>query len=359
MRNTVLIVDDAEMNRELLCAILEDDYETEQAENGIQALEIMRERQDQIDAVLLDLQMPELDGFGVIDEMREKDWIKSIPVLIISAERAVDVENKCFELGVADFIHKPFEPSLVKNRVRNTVDLFAYKNHLEQKVEAQTEKLREQNKTLAMQAERLQETNERIIEVLGTVVECRNLESGEHVKRVKDFTRVLAYQIMEDYPEYGLNETSVDMIAAASALHDVGKIAIPDKVLLKPGRLTDEEFALMKTHTTQGSDLLEQIEGIWDDDYQKTSYEICRHHHERYDGRGYPDGLKGEDIPISAQIVSVADVYDALVCECVYKAAFPKDKAFEMILNGECGTFSPKLMESFKKVKEKFEKLVG
>lgn len=358
MSNKVLVVDDAEMNRELLCAILETEYGVEMAEDGEQALTIMKERADEIDAVLLDLQMPKVDGFGVIDAMRENNWIKSIPILIISAERAVDVENKCFELGVADFIHKPFEPSLVKNRVRNSVDLFIYKNHLEQKVQAQTETLRRQNETLMMQAERLQETNERIIEVLGTVVECRNLESGEHVKRVKNFTRVLAYQIMEDYPEYELDKETVEMIAAASALHDVGKIAIPDKVLLKPGRLTDEEFALMKTHTTQGSDLLAQIEGIWDDDYQKTSYEICRHHHERYDGRGYPDGLKGEDIPISAQIVSVADVYDALVCERVYKAAFPKDKAFQMILNGECGTFSPKLMEAFKKVKDKFEKLV-
>ncbi len=358
MRNRVLVVDDAEMNRELLCAILEDEYEVEMAEDGEQALAVLQERAEELDAILLDLQMPKLDGFGVLDAMRENDWISSIPVLIISAERAVDVENKCFGLGIADFIHKPFEPSLVKNRIRNNVDLFVYKNQLEQKVEAQTEALRQQNKTLAMQAQKLAETNERIIEVLGTVVECRNLESGEHVKRVKGFTRILAYQVMKDYPKYGLDKNMVEMITAASALHDVGKIAIPDEVLLKPGRLTDEEFALMKTHTTKGSDLLKQIEGIWSDDYQKMSYEICRYHHERYDGRGYPDGLEGDDIPISAQIVSVADVYDALVCERVYKAAFPKDKAFQMILNGECGTFSPRLMEAFKKVREDFEKLV-
>lgn len=356
--NRVLVVDDAETNRELLCAILEDEYAVEMAEDGEQALALMRDHTDEIDAILLDLQMPKCDGFGVIDVMRERDWIKKIPVLIISSERAVDVENKCFELGVSDFIHKPFEPSLVKNRVRNTVDLFAYKNKLEDKVEAQTETLRSQNKKLAAQAEKLKETNERIIEILGTVVECRNLESGEHVKRVKGFTKVLAYQIMKDYPEYGLDEDTVEMIAAASALHDVGKIAIPDEVLLKPGRFTDEEFELMKTHTIKGCELLDQIEGIWEDDYQKTSYEICRHHHERYDGRGYPDKLVGEDIPISAQIVSVADVYDALVCERVYKAAYPKDQAFQMILNGECGTFSPKLMDAFKKVREEFEKMV-
>lgn len=355
--NKVLVVDDAETNRELLNAILEDDYEVEMAEDGQAALSLLENHSDDIDAILLDLQMPKADGFHVIDAMKANDWMGKIPVLIISSERSVDVENECFQLGVSDFIHKPFEPSLVKNRVKNTVDLFAYKNKLEAKVEAQTQELREQNETLADQAERLKETNDRIIEILGTVVECRNLESGEHVKRVKGFTRVLAYQIMKDYPEYDLDEEKVEMISAASALHDVGKIAIPDAVLLKPGRFTDEEFELMKTHTIKGCELLDQIKGIWEDEYQKTSYEICRHHHERYDGRGYPDKISGDDIPISAQIVSVADVYDALVCERVYKAAYPKDQAFQMILNGECGTFSPKLMEAFKKVKEEFEKL--
>lgn len=355
--NKVLVVDDAETNRELLNAILEDDYEVEMAEDGQAALSLLEDHSDDIDAILLDLQMPKADGFYVINAMKANDWMGKIPVLIISSERSVDVENECFQLGVSDFIHKPFEPSLVKNRVKNTVDLFAYKNELEAKVEAQTQELRKQNERLADQAERLKETNDRIIEILGTVVECRNLESGEHVKRVKGFTRVLAYQIMKDYPEYELDEEKVEMISAASALHDVGKIAIPDAVLLKPGRFTDEEFELMKTHTIKGCELLDQIKGIWEDEYQKTSYEICRHHHERYDGRGYPDKISGDDIPISAQIVSVADVYDALVCERVYKAAYPKDQAFQMILNGECGTFSPKLMEAFKKVKEEFEKL--
>lgn len=355
--NKVLVVDDAETNRELLNAILEDDYEVEMAEDGQAALSLLEDHSDDIDAILLDLQMPNADGFHVINAMKANDWMGKIPVLIISSERSVDVENECFQLGVSDFIHKPFEPSLVKNRVKNTVDLFAYKNELEAKVEAQTQELRKQNERLADQAERLKETNDRIIEILGTVVECRNLESGEHVKRVKGFTRVLAYQIMKDYPEYELDEEKVEMISAASALHDVGKIAIPDAVLLKPGRFTDEEFELMKTHTIKGCELLDQIKGIWEDEYQKTSYEICRHHHERYDGRGYPDKISGDDIPISAQIVSVADVYDALVCERVYKAAYPKDQAFQMILNGECGTFSPKLMEAFKKVKEEFEKL--
>lgn len=357
MQNKILIVDDAELNRELLADILEDDYTIEMAEDGEEAIHKIKEYDKVLKAILLDLQMPKTDGFAVLEEMRKNGWMDRIPVLIISGEQAIEIENRCFELGVSDFIHKPFEPSLVKNRVKNNVDLFIYKNQLEAKVEKQTKTLREQNKMLQVQAEKLKENNEKIIEILGTVVEYRNLESGQHIKRVKGFTEILAHQLMKDYPEYGLDEHKIDMIVTASSLHDVGKISIPDKILLKPGRFTDDEFEYMKSHTTRGCDLLNQIEGIWNDEYRQTSYDICRYHHERYDGRGYPDRLKGDDIPISAQIVSVADVYDALVCERVYKDAYSKDKAFHMILNGECGNFSPKLMECLRKVKDQFEKL--
>lgn len=357
MQNRILVVDDAELNRELLADILEDDYNIEMAEDGEEAIKKIKEYNKNLKAILLDLQMPKMDGFAVLEEMRKKGWMDRIPVLIISGEQAIEIENRCFELGVSDFIHKPFEPSLVKNRVKNNVDLFIYKNQLEAKVEKQTETLRKQYKILQVQAEKLKENNDKIIEILGTVVEYRNLESGQHIKRVKGFTEILAYQMMKDYPEYGLDEHKIEMIVTASSLHDVGKICIPDKILLKPGRFTDEEFEFMKSHTTRGCDLLNQIEGIWNDEYRQTSYDICRHHHERYDGKGYPDGLKGDDIPISAQIVSVADVYDALVCERVYKDAYSKDKAFHMIINGECGMFSPKLMECFRKVRDQFEKL--
>ncbi len=183
------------------------------------------------------------------------------------------------------------------------------------------------------------------------------MESGQHIKRVKGFTKLLAERLMKDYPEYGLDKKKIEVIVAASSLHDIGKIAIPDNILLKPARLTVEEFECIKSHTTKGCDILDCIEGIWEDDYRKVSYEICRHHHERYDGKGYPDGLKGDEIPISAQIVSVADVYDALVCERVYKDAIPKAEAFHMIINGACGLFSPKLMECLRNVREEFEQL--
>ncbi len=357
MKNRILIVDDAEFNRDLLRALMEDDYDIEEAEDGQKAVQILAAKWNQIDAVLLDLQMPNMDGYEVIQCMKQNNWMNKIPILIITGEHSIEIENKCFELGVSDFIHKPFDAGLVKNRVRNVVELFNYKNHLEEKVEKQTATLKGQYQMLQVQAVKLREMNDRIVEILGTIVEYRNLESGEHIKRVKSFTKVLAMQMMKSYPEYGLTEELIQTIEAASALHDVGKIAIPDKILLKPGKLTAEEFEYMKSHTTRGSDMLATLEGIWDDEYRKICYEICRHHHERYDGRGYPDNLKGDEIPISAQLVSVADVYDALVSERVYKNAFSKDEAFQMIINGECGVFSPKLMECFRLVKVKFEAL--
>ncbi len=357
MKNRILIIDDAEFNRDLLRTIMEDDYDIEEAEDGQMAVSILQEKWSHIDAVLLDLQMPIMDGYEVIDYMKQNNWINKIPILIITGERSPEIENRCFQLGVSDFILKPFDAAMVKNRVKNMVDLFSYKNNLEAKVEAQTATLKSQYQMLKLQSAKLHETNDRIVEILGTVVEYRNLESGEHIKRVKGFTKILAEQMMKSYPEYGLTESSIQTIEAASALHDVGKIAIPDKILLKPGRLTDEEFEYMKSHTTRGFDMLKTLEEIWDDDYRKICYEICRHHHERYDGKGYPDGLKGEEIPVSAQIVSVADVYDALVSERVYKNAFSKEEAYHMIINGECGVFSPKLMECFRLVKDKFEAL--
>lgn len=357
MRSKILIVDDMELNRKMLAAILEEDYPIVEAADGKKAIELLETLQNEVAVVLLDLIMPDMDGYAVLEEMGRRRWMDKIPVLVISAEARVAAERRCFELGVSDFIHKPFDNAIVRNRVRNTVELFTYKNELEEKVEEQTETLKRQNKLLAAQAARLKESNTRIIDILGTVVECRNLESGEHVKRVKGFTRILAEQAMKDYPEYELTPEKIDIIFSASALHDVGKIAIPDSILLKPGKLTKEELDIMKTHTSRGCEVLDQIRDAWDETYAGISYEICRYHHERYDGRGYPDGLKGEDIPVSAQLVGLADVYDALVSERVYRRAYPPEEAFQMIRAGECGVFSPKLLECFRHVREGFEQL--
>lgn len=319
------------------------------------ALDIIDRESKNISAILLDLVMPEMDGFGVLTALKERELLDQIPVLVISGETSSQMENKCFDYGVVDFIGKPYNASIVRKRVENSVAHFNDRNHLKEKVEEQTVVLRKAYQTLQAQAKQLQKRNLDIIEMVGTIVEFRSLESGEHIQRVKGYTQILANAFAKLYPEYGLTKEKIDVIVAASALHDIGKIAIPDSILLKPGKLTDDEFDYMKSHTLRGCEILESMKKNWDEDYQKASYEICRSHHERYDGRGYPDGLKEDEIPVSAQLVSVADVYDALINERCYKAAFSKEEAFYMIINGECGVFSPKLMEAFRAVRRQFE----
>ena len=357
MKNKILVVDDALMNRDILKEILKDTYDILEAEDGKSALEILDAENNEISAILLDLIMPVMDGFEVLEELNARKMIEKIPVLIISGENSTQNEQRCFELGIADFIGKPFNARLVRKRIQNAAEHYAYRNELEAKVEEQTNVLRKAYRTLKSQAEQLKRRNQDIIEILGTVVEYRNLESGEHVKRVGEYTRILAETFMVEYPEYGLTQDTINVIVSASALHDIGKITIPDSILLKPGRLTREEFEYMKSHTTRGCELLESMKNVLDPKYEKVSSEICRHHHERFDGKGYPDGLEGDAIPLSAQLVSVADVYDALVNERCYKDAFSPEEAFRMIVNGECGVFSPRLMEVFRKVRSQFEKI--
>ena len=357
MRNRVLVVDDAELNREILKEILGQEYQVITAADGVEAIELLGRHHAELAVVLLDLIMPKADGFAVLEEMRKKGWMEKTPVLIISGETSAETEKKCFEYGVSDFIKKPFANDIIKKRVNNIIGLFQYQNELEEKVQKQTLALRKQYSLLQIQAEKLRKSNENIIEILGNVVEYRNVESGQHIRRVKGFTAILAKELMKEYPEYGLDEKKVELIVAASALHDIGKIVIPDKILLKPAKLTPEEFEYMKSHTTRGSEILDDFSHIWDEDYHKTTHEICRYHHERYDGRGYPDGLSGDAIPISAQLVSIADVYDALVSERVYKSAYSKEEAFHMIVSGECGVFSPKLLECFRNTRKQFEEL--
>ena len=357
MKHKILIVDDAEFNRELLREMLQDEFDILEADNGKSALEVIAEQKDHINAILLDLVMPVMDGFEVLKNLGEQKIIGKIPVLVISGENSSQNEKKCFDYGVSDFIGKPFNTTLVKLRVQNMVNQYVYKNRLEEKVAEQTAVLRKANERLKEQAAKLEKRNQDIIEVLGTIVEYRNLESGEHVQRVKGYTRILAEVFCKKYPEYGLTEEKIKTIAAASVLHDLGKIAIPDSILLKPGKLTKEEFETMKTHTVRGCEIIESMKVEWNSEMKKACYEIARYHHERYDGKGYPDGLKGDEIPISAQLVSIADVYDALINVRCYKAAYPKDEAFHMIVNGECGTFSPKLLEAFCDARAEFENL--
>lgn len=351
----VLIVDDVSTNRMILTDMLEDAYDTMEASNGREALQLLNENHDCIALVLLDLRMPGLNGYDVLEVMKANSWLESLPVIVITGEDSNESEEKSLKLGATDYIRKPFNEAIVRRRVDNTAELFAYKRLLESKVREQTRELNEQYDKLLEMAEQIMHNNEKIIEAMGMVVEYRDQESGDHVVRVKTYTEILAREMMNEYPEYHLTEERVQHIAVASVLHDIGKIAIPDHILLKPGKLTPEEFDYMKTHTTRGSEMLNHIDGAWDKEFGDICHDICRYHHEKYDGRGYPDGLKGDDIPLAAQIVSVADVYDALVTERVYKAAYTPEKAFDMIISGECGMFSPALMRCFTNVRSKIE----
>ncbi len=330
---SILIADDVELNIEILSDIFEDEYCIYSASDGNAAMDIIHKMNNELAALLLDVYMPEFSGIDVLKAMNRDNMLNKIPVLMITSDGSQQIENTCLDLGAVDFIKKPFTPSIVKARVRNAVNLYTYKNHLEEKVAAQTL--------------RIKYNNHRIVELMGNLVESRNLESGEHVQRVAAYSKQIATRLMHRYPEYGLTKKTIDVIAEAAVLHDVGKIAIPDAILLKPGKLTDEEFDTMKKHTTLGGAFVKKMNGIWDDEYSKAVYEITMYHHERYDGRGYPEGLAGDDIPISAQIVSVADVYDALIHERCYKAALPKKTACDMILGGQCGTISPKILDCF------------
>lgn len=371
MNNKILIVDDMEVNREILKGILLEQYDIIEASDGNVAIELIHENEDSLVAVLLDIVMPVADGFSVLRVMRDKGLNDKIPVIVISSESSVASEREAFFSGVSDFIHKPFDPIIVRHRVDNIVNLYLYRKSLENKVEMQTGKLltqynmvERQRAKLAIANEELQREHEKLLKsincitnCLGTVVEFRSNESGEHINRVKGYTKILALKIKDICPEYGLTNELIDRISDASALHDIGKIHIPDTILLKPAKLTSEEFERMKLHTTIGADMILKMHDAWDEEYGRLSYEICRYHHERFDGKGYPDGLEGDEIPISAQIVSVADVYDALVHKRIYKDAYQRDEAFDMILNGKCGCFSPKLLDAFRLSRTQLESM--
>lgn len=350
-RNTVLIVDDEEINRSILCQMFQRKYTVLEAENGQQALELITEKEDSIAVVLLDIMMPGIDGFGVMEEMRRRGLLGIIPVVLITGDSSLESAKRAYDSGTSDIIKKPFDPSIVDRRVENIIELYQHKNHLESLVKLQTKKIEEQAKTL-------KEYDSFLIDTLSTVVEFRNLESGQHIFRIRGFTKVLLQYVAKNDPELGLSSDSIEMISSASALHDIGKIAIPDAILLKPGRLTPGEFDVMKTHTLKGCEILDSMTYFKDKDYFRYSYDICRHHHERWDGNGYPDRLKGDEIPLCAQVVSIADVFDALVSERVYKPPYTTEEAVRMIQNGECGMFNPRLMDCFEQAEAEMSAMV-
>ena len=342
-QDTLLIVDDEEVNRAILRAQFNQEYNFIEAENGEQAMMLIRQYRDSLAAVLLDLVLPIKDGYEVMVEMTQSGLMTRIPVIVITSDESTENEVRAFDLGAADIIIKPFEPHVVRRRVQNTVELNRHKLHLEEMVEEQAVKLRE--------------SRDVIMDTLSSVIEHRSAETGQHVLRIRMFTRILLEEVMRSCPEYDLNERAIGIIAEAAALHDVGKISIPDTILNKPGKLTAEEFEIMKSHSVKGCEILERLERMGDQEYLTYAYNICRYHHERWDGRGYPDGLIGDNIPVYAQAVGIADCYDALTTDRIYRKALPAQIAATMILNGECGQFSPQLLECFKNVGEQFSSL--
>ena len=346
-RGTLLIVDDDFINRGILEHLFAPYYNIDMAENGRVGLERVLERQDEICAVLLDVIMPEMDGIQVLRELAGRGLVEKIPVFLITAEASDSVMNEAYALGVMDVISKPVVSFVVLRRVQSVVELFRARERLSNVVELQ-------QADLLAQAKKILELNKGMIEALAAAIEFRSEESGDHVRRIHDITRhLLLCTPLGD----GVSSIEVEQIALASIMHDVGKIAVPDAILNKPGRLTAEEFEIMKTHTVQGARLLERIPQLRENGAYPYAWEIARHHHERWDGRGYPDGLKGEQISVPAQIVSLADVYDALSCKRVYKDAFPREKVNEMIRGGACGCFNPWLLECFFSVEDELSKL--
>lgn len=341
-KKKILIVDDSEMNRALLEDMLSDDYEILEAENGMEATTIMHSHELDICLVLLDIVMPVMDGFDTLAMMNKNGWIKNMPVIMISAETASTYMDRAYSLGAVDYISRPFDERTVRHRVDSNVIL--------------GEKQKELSSRLTNQIFEKEKDNRLMIEILSHIVEFRNGESGLHVLHVHTITELLLKALKNKTDKYPLTQKDISLICNASALHDVGKISIPSEILNKPGRFTPEEFEIMKGHTVEGAKMLKDIPFRENEPLIKIGYQICRWHHERYDGRGYPDGLKGEEIPIAAQVVALADVYDALTSKRVYKPAYTPEKAVEMILNGECGVFNPLLLECLKDNAEQLKK---
>lgn len=335
-KKTILIVDDAELNRAVLSDILQEDYNIIEAADGTEAIEILKKNDASISLILLDILMPKMSGFDVLTIMQKNHWHETIPVVIISSENSREYIEKGYEYGAVDYISRPFGSNIVLQRVKNTIILYSKQKELEGLVKEQVIE-KESNNAL-------------MINILSTIVEFRNGESGLHVIRIRIITEILLEALRKRYLEYAMDESHIALISNAAALHDIGKIEIPEEILNKPGKLTAEEFEVMKPHSAHGEQILNELRFGSNEELVKYARQICRWHHERWDGNGYPDHLKGDEIPIAAQIVSLADVYDALVSERVYKPPYTHKQAMQMILNGECGMFNNKLIDCLKAV---------
>ena len=338
-RPKLLIVDDSRMNRDILNEMLRDDYDIMEAEGGQEAISILEQYSSEISLVLLDIIMPDVSGFDVLSRMVRSGWLDDIPVIMISSEDAEDTVLRAYELGASDYVSRPFDMRVVRQRVSNIMRLYAKQRRL--------------SAMLAQQYYEREKDASMLVNVMGGAMELRNGESGPHVRHVRGLVEILLERLVQKSDKYAITSSERSSIGMASVLHDIGKLAIPDNVLNKPGRLTDEEFAIMKTHSALGAEMLESMDEYGSTKLLQIARDICRWHHERFDGKGYPDGLVGDQIPIAAQVTSIADVYDALTSDRVYKKAYSHEKAMQMILDGECGVFNPLLLDCLVDVQDR------
>lgn len=341
MRDKILIIDDSAEDRKTLVEAIGNRYFSYEAENGRKGIELLVAHEEEISCVILDINMPVVDGFQVLAALHTKKLLSRISVIVVTSDTSLETEIRCYAYPIADFIRKPINKALFFMRLRSAL-------------------------RFSGMVDQQDAFSANVLDMFGDIVEGRDLGGAVHIEHIKEMTRTLAVNLMNLYPEYNLNKLRVNEIVEASALHDIGKVAIPDHVLNKPGKLTAEEFDLMKSHTTKGGEMIDRMASVLAivhpndaEHFVKTAHDICRHHHERYDGRGYPDRLEGENIPLAAQIVSISDTLDGMTGRTVYKRAIEKGKAFQMIVSGEAGIFSPKLLEAFRQGRDRLMDIIG
>ena len=376
MRNIVIIADGNELNREMLSEVLGEKFTIVETETGSETVKAIQENAANLAAMIMDANLSEVSGLSILEKISKYPWFEVLPVIVTSDDGSLKSERAAYKAGATEFVRKPFDPGFVASKINKLYDLYSVKEQLIETQEklkvaensaksgttASTATVQQGGENVAGYSvkvtddfKELQRIHDNMIELIGQMVEYKNPESHSHVRRIKGLTKIMAEEMNILYPDYNLDEETIGMLVSACALHDIGKIAIPDTIMLKPGRLTDEEYEYMKSHTLRGVDIINTVQNVWNSKYDRIVHEVVRSHHEKFDGGGYPDGLKGDSIPITAQIVSLADTYDALVNDRIYKKAFPKDVAFNMINVGDCGVFPPRILECFKQCRAKLE----
>lgn len=351
LRTTLLIVEDVELNRALLHQMFCDDFQIAEAKNGKEALEYLELHQREVAIVLLDVKMPVMDGYTVMEHMKEKQWLSHIPVVLITSDGEGDAMERGYQLGSIDVIFKPFKRHVVVQRVYNIVELYRHKNYLEEMVAKQTEELNRQYT-------RLQGHYEHLTEVIKDIVLYRNTESFEHTAYVREYSKILATHYQKLFPKSKMTKEMVEMIARAAAMHDVGKITMPDSLITRQGRLSDTEMEMLREHTIKGGELVRVMVEFESEEFCDICYNVCMYHHERYDGSGYPKGLKKDKIPVEAQLVGLADMYDILVHCDTNKEIFSESKAYYMLMNGVCGELAPRMKQCLESAREELEAYV-